>query len=130
LDLNGEPNRVRKKQSSSDESLSSDGWFDCSRALSRRCAPGQRIAVAFVQSENAVAVEDLLIDLQAGFRKKLGRELLDGETDGVRGAGESAVANGFSPQPSALCGEQLGLVPAGKQLRHGGVIKHGLCGLR
>jgi hypothetical protein len=36
-----------------------------------------------------VAVEPLLIDLQVGAHKKLGRKVLDGETDGVRRAREA-----------------------------------------
>jgi hypothetical protein len=70
----------------------------------RRCAAGQRIVAAVVQSANSVAVEDLRVDFQARLRKKLGRELLDCETDGIRGAGKSPVADESPPELSSRVG--------------------------
>ena len=91
---------------------------------SGRCAAGQRIVGAFVQSENAVAVEYHVTDLETGARAKLGRELLDGEADRLRGAGKSSVAEREgSPAPSAPGGSLADLAPGGEKLSHGAVIK-------
>jgi hypothetical protein len=64
-----------------------------------RSASDQRIFDALVQAAHSVAVELLLIDLQVGLEKKVGWELLDGETDGIRGARKSSVPNGLTPPP-------------------------------
>jgi len=91
-----------------------------------RCgASGQRILGVLVQSTYAVAVEPDVIDFQIGVQKKLRWELLDCETDGVRGAGKSLVPIGLPPGPPARGGEQVWLAPGGQQFRFGSVIKSG-----
>src|SRR4029453_6341426 len=107
-----------------------DGSFGFLECAGRRCAAGQRIFVALVQSDNSVTVEDLRVDFQARVRKKPGRELLDRETEGTRGAGEASGAGGSPPKLSACGGEQRHLAPAGKQLGHCAVVERGHCGLR
>src|SRR6266446_4449754 len=93
-----------------------------SHAPTRCGASGQRILGVLVQSTYAVAVEPDLIDFQIGVQKKLRWELLDCETDGVRGAGKSPVPIGLPP---ACGGEQLWLARGGEQFRFGSVIKSG-----
>ncbi len=56
-----------------------------SHAPTRCGASGQRILGVLVQSTYAVAVEPDLIDFQIGVQMKLRWELVDCETDGVRG---------------------------------------------
>jgi hypothetical protein len=51
----------------------------------------QRIASVLVQSAYPGAVEPLLVDFEEGADKKLGRQLLDRETNRVGSAGKSPV---------------------------------------
>jgi hypothetical protein len=68
----------------------------------------QRIALTLVQSAYACAVESLLIDFEEGAEKKLGRQLLDGEANGISGAGKSPVSKTRTSGFPASCGEKLG----------------------
>jgi hypothetical protein len=88
-----------------------------------RYASCERIFLVVVQSPNSVTVEYLFIDFQARVRKKLGWKFLDCETDGIRGARKSTIANRFSPKPSMLGGEQFRLAPGGEQFSHRAVVK-------
>jgi hypothetical protein len=81
------------------------------------CAAGQRIVAALVQSENSVAVEHLLPDFQAHVRKKIGREFLDREADGIRGAGKSPVADGSPSKLSAWAGNSAASLLLGNSLQ-------------
>ena len=68
----------------------------------------QRIALIVVQSAYAGAVESHLIDFEEGAEKKLGRQFLDRETNGIGGAGKSPVSKARTSGFPASCGEKLG----------------------
>src|SRR5438067_13933608 len=70
---------------------------------------GQRVFGAVVQFADPAAVEPGLIDFKVGARKKLGRKLLDGETDGFRGMAKSSIAEAAAHGSPAPGGEQLRL---------------------
>jgi hypothetical protein len=101
-----------------------DGLFDGSRERRLHLTALQRVLSAFVQAENIVVIEYLPVDLQAGSRQKLGREFLDGETDGVGGARKSPVTDGIgSPWPAAAGWGLSYFAPGGKQFGNGAVVK-------
>jgi len=87
-----------------------------------RSASGPRIFGALVQPAYSVAAESLPIDLQASPGKKFGREFLDRETDGIRGASKSSVPDGL-PAPPPPGGKSLRLASGRGQLGLGVVIK-------
>src|ERR1051326_732893 len=68
---------------------------------------GQRIFGVIVQLADPIAVESRLIRFEIGAREQLRRKLLDGETHGFRGVGESPVSEGTSPRFPAPGGEEL-----------------------
>jgi hypothetical protein len=61
------------------------------RRPQRAYAPDQRVVFTVVQSANSIAVEYLLVDLQARGRKTVGREFFDRETDRIRCAHKPPV---------------------------------------
>jgi hypothetical protein len=89
-----------------------------------RWAAHQRIVGARVQPQNLVAVEYLVTDLETGVREKLGRQLLDGEADCLRGAGKPPVADRMGSPALSDPGEGLlDLLPEREQLSHDVVVK-------
>jgi hypothetical protein len=84
-----------------------------SHAPTRCGASGQWILGVLVQSTYAVAVEPDLIDFQIGVQKKLRWELLDYETDGVRGAGKCPYPSGCRQGLRPVVGSRSGSLPVG-----------------
>src|SRR5205085_2877511 len=87
------------------------GQFGVLRGL-----PRQRKLRALVKAADAGAVEALLLDLEMRAEKRLGRKLLDGETDGLGGAIEPLVAGRDVARLAAARREQFrrkGVVESG-----------------
>src|SRR5262245_5878254 len=68
----------------------------------------ERIAGAIVQAADGNAIKLLLVHFEIGADEKLGRQVLDGETDRVGRAGEALVSDRLARGSAVTGGKKLG----------------------
>src|SRR6185503_17913863 len=69
----------------------------------------QRIVRSLVQAPDLLAIEAFLVDLEIGADKEFRGQHLDGEANGVGGAGKTLVAHRLPPRRPGPRGEELRL---------------------